>query len=124
MLIAGWRTAKALPTAGGILPLPTLLLAGCGGAEPPAPATLMPTATPNLEATVAAMVAAALPSPTAPPTDTPVPTATAIPTATPDIPATVSAELTRLAPTPTPAAPSVSDIVKSVEAGLVQIIVP
>ena len=123
MLIAGWRTTTTLPAA-GILLMFTLLLAGCGGAEPQPPATLMPTATPNLEATVAAMVAAALPSPTAPPIDTPVPTATAIPTATPDIPATVSAELTRLAPTPTPPAPSVSDIVKSVEAGLVQIIVP
>ena len=80
----------------------------------------MPTATPNLKATVAAMVAAARP----PPTDTPVPTATAIPTATPNVPATVSAELTRLAPTPTPAAPTVAEIVRGVEAGLVRIVVP
>ena len=117
MMMAGWRTAPALP-ATGILLLLTLLLSGCGGSERQTAA--MPTATPNLKATVAAMVAAARP----PPTDTPVPTATAIPTATPNVPATVSAELTRLAPTPTPAAPTVAEIVRGVEAGLVRIVVP
>ena len=100
-----------------------LLMAACGGATPipTAPVPPTPTAMPNLEATVAAMVAAALP-------------ATAVPAAAPDVSATVSAELTRLAP-PTPTADSeasggapalrpVSDIVESVEGGLAQIIVP
>lgn len=121
-MLGGWRASAA-----GILLMLTLLLAGCGepaASIPTAEPTAAPTATPNLEATVAAMVAAALPSPTA----------TAIPTATPDVPATVSAELTRLAPpTPSsesaasggnPAIRSVSDIVQSVEAGLVQVIAP
>ena len=126
-------TTTVQHTAKLLLALGILLLAGCGGPErqPPPPASIptaeptavAPTATPNLEATVAALVATALP-------------ATAIPTATPDIPATVSAELTRLAP-PTPAAEPaapesggapatrpVSDIVKSVEGGLAQIIMP
>ena len=133
----------------------TLLLIGCGGTAPipTAPPTLTSPPTPNLEATVAALVAAALPSltPTAAPTATPTPASTAtVPpatpslphTPTPDIPATVSAELTRLAPTPaappmpaatdaaapaigtTPAIRPVSDIVQSVEDGLVRIATP
>ena len=101
-----------------------------------------PAATPNLAATVAVMVADALPTPTLTPmpthtpyptytpypTFTPNPTPTLIPTATPDIPATVSAELTRVAPSPTPlrssASTSVADIIKSIEDGLVQIVTP
>ena len=134
--------------AGGILL--TLLLMACGGTAPipTAPPTPTTPPTPNLEATVAALVAAALPTPTPAPTvpatiataPTP-PPATPSPTytPTPNIPATVSAELTRLAPTPAappmpaatdaampagstmPAIPSVSDIVQSVEDGLVRI---
>ena len=94
------------------------------------------TSTPDLEATVAAMVAAALPTPTptTPPTYTPQSTHTPYPsfaprpTATPDIPATVSAELTRVAPPPTPervaATRSIADVVSSIAPGLVQIVTP
>ena len=139
--------------AGSIL-LMLLLAACVGTSPiPTAPPTPTPPPTPNLEATVAALVAAALPTPTptgAPdPTPTPAPTSTVPPatpsptyTPTPDIPATVSAELTRLAPTPvappmpaatdaaapavgtTPAIRPVSDIVQSVEDGLVRIATP
>ena len=102
----------------------------------PAPVVIEATSTPDLEATVAAMVAAALPTPTptAPPTYTPQPTHTPYPTfaprptATPDIPATVSAELTRVAPPPTTervaATRSIADVVRSIAPGLVQIVTP
>lgn len=102
----------------------------------PAPVVIEATATPDLEATVAAMVAAALPTPTptTPPTYTPQPTHTPYPTfaprptATPDIPATVSAELTRVAPPPTTervaATRSIADVVRSIAPGLVQIVTP
>ena len=102
----------------------------------PAPVVIEATSTPDLEATVAAMVAAALPTPTPtiPPTSTPQPTYTPYPTlaprptATPDIPATVSAELTRVAPPPNPervaATRSIADVVRSIAPGLVQIVTP
>ena len=102
----------------------------------PAPVVIEATATPDLEATVASMVAAALPTPTptTPPTYTPQPTHTPYPTfaprptATPDIPATVSAELTRVAPPPTTervaATRSIADVVRSIAPGLVQINTP
>ena len=116
------------PKAGAMLALlfsAAFLLAACG--PDAAPPTAIPTPTPevvvivvtpeptpNLEATVAAMVATALPDPT--------------PTVTPDIPGTVSAELTKIAPSPTPTSDlptlSTSDIVKGIEDGLVQIIGP
>ena len=128
----------------------SLAIAGCGSdgiqqivriTEPtstpqPAPVVIEATSTPDLEATVAAMVAAALPTPTPtiPPTSTPQPTYTPYPTfaprptATPDIPATVSAELTRVAPPPTTervaATRSIADVVRSIAPGLVQIVTP
>ena len=133
-----WRKAGAMLA---LLFSAALLLAAC--APDAAPPTAIPTPTPevvvivvtpeptpNLEATVAAMVATAQPTPSATPqpTDTPHPTPTTPPPPTVDIPATVAAELTRVAPAPTPtpskAARSVSDIVKSIDGGLVQIATP
>ena len=128
----------------------SLAIAGCGSdgiqqivriteatsTPQPAPVVIEATSTPDLEATVAAMVAAALPTPTPtiPPTSTPQPTYTPYPTlaprptATPDIPATVSAELTRVAPPPNPervaATRSIADVVRSIAPGLVQIVTP
>lgn len=110
----------------------------------PTPIVVVATPTPDLNATVAAMAAESSPTPTdvpAPtdtpdPTDTPRPTATSRPTATPepiaapDIPATIAAELTRVAPTPGPAVTSgaptgtISEMIKSIEFGLVQIVTP
>ncbi len=108
------------------------------------PIVVVATPTPDLNATVAAMVAASLPGPTSTvaPTDTPVPTdtprptytprptATPEPTKTPDIPATVSARLTRVAPAPTLSpgsgshASGISDMVQRIEGGLVQLVTP
>ncbi len=86
-----------------------LLAVACAGESPPSvatePPTVVPTATPDLGATVQAAVSAALP------TETPTPTA--------DISATITAgmEATRTAaPTPTPTPPPTPDLDATVEA--------
>ena len=94
------------------------------------PATAAGVSTPDLQATVSAMVAAEIATQT-PSLNTPAAGASEIaptPTALPDIPATVSAALTRVAPTP-PAAPAypgptIAEVVAAIEDGLVQIITP
>ena len=80
-----WMTGKGIGLAPARLLLilvamiaAGILAAACDGAGPQSPAATIPPATPNLEATVAAMVAASIPAPT--------PTATAIPTLTPATP--------------------------------------
>ena len=105
----------------------------------PTPVVVVATPTPDLSATVAAMVADNLPTPTSVvvateptdtprPTYTPRPTPTAEPIPTPNISATVSAELTRVVPTLSPtsgmSARTISEMVDSVEDGLVQIVTP
>ena len=81
----------------------TFLLAGCAGETE----TPIPVATPNLEATIQAAVAAALP--------------TATPTPAPDIDATVTAGIASTqaaAPTQTPTPPPTPDIDATVAAGM------
>lgn len=104
----------------------------------PSPIVLVATPTPDLSATIAAAVVAAMPTstpepeptptvaptPTPPPTHTPDPTHTVGPTATPDIPATVSAEMARSTPSPTPGVRPIADLVRDIDAGLVQITTP
>lgn len=113
-----------------------ILLCACGSGEvqivevtstpEPTPVVVVATPTPNLEATVSAMVAAQ-PTAAPDPTDTPRPTYTLIlPTTTPDIAATIVADIiqTTTAPTPAPLYQSISDMVQSIEGGLVQILTP
>lgn len=104
-----------------------ILLCACGSGEvqivevtstpEPTPVVVVATSTPNLEATVSAMVAAQLPTATVvpQPTSTPDPTDTPRPTYTPR-------------PTATPASTtpylSISDMVQSIEGGLAQILTP
>ena len=132
-----------------LLAILAVLLCACGSGEvqivevtstpEPTPVVVVATPTPNLEATVSAMVAAQLPAVTAVPqatatpdptntprpTYTPRPTATPAPTTTPDIAATIVADIqATLAPTPATSYLSISDMVQSIEGGLVQVLTP